>query len=82
MHSVSAITCNNALILSLDELCRILNNKSAAGSTWLKYVPKIISQAQRENGARITSRCSSLIVTEADSKLDGTCFVIYSTCVQ
>ena len=65
----------------LDELCRILNNNNAiadASSTWIKYVPKIISQAQRENGAWITS---SLIVTEDDSKfydLDGTCIVIVS----
>ena len=55
----------------LDELCRILNNDNAvtnARSAWQLYVPKIISQAQRENGVRITSRCSSLIISEDDSK--------------
>lgn len=79
---------NTALIQTLDELCRILNDNAIAdaSSTWLisMHVPKMLSQAQRENGARITSRCSSLIVTEDDNKfygLDGTCFVIvYSTC--
>ena len=56
----------------LDELCRILNNDSAitnARSAWHLYVPKIISQAQRENGARISSRCSSLIINDDDGKL-------------
>ena len=57
----------------LDELRRILNDDSAiskARGQWTHYVPKVIAQAKLENGTRVVSRRSALIMDETDGKID------------
>lgn len=55
----------------LDEFQRILSNDSAVADArcqWLRYVPRIISQAKLENGARIVARRTAMIVDEDDGR--------------
>ena len=60
------------IIQMLDEFRHILKDDNAISSVraqWSLYVPKIISHAKLENGARLVSRCSALIMDESDGKV-------------
>ena len=57
----------------LDEFQRILNNDSAIANArcqWLRYVPRIISQAKLENGARIVARRTAMLLDEDDGRYE------------
>ena len=60
------------IIQMLDEFRHILKDDNAISSAraqWSLYVPKIISQAKLENGARLVSRRSALTMDESDGKV-------------